>query len=85
MALTTRLRSVLNDACERATGTGTDEGPVSGHTRAGNTGPHASPNTTLFECPACENVYVAVEKSTCSDCDTPVEEVAATLSDDPET
>jgi len=85
MALRTRLRSVLNDARERATGVQTDDGPPLGRTRTRGGASSATRNTKLFECPSCENVYVAVEKSTCSDCDTPVEEVAATLSGDLET
>jgi hypothetical protein len=85
MALRTRLRSVLNDARERATGVQADDGPPLGRTRTRGAASSATRNTKLFECPSCENVYVAVEKSACSNCDTPVEEVSATLSGENET
>jgi len=75
MALTTRLRSVLSDARERAGG---GAGDADASTGAGE--PTDEPTTGLFECPACGSVYVAEEKSTCSSCDEPVEEVSATLS-----
>ncbi|ELZ28116.1 hypothetical protein C475_04905 [Halosimplex carlsbadense 2-9-1] len=76
MALTTRLRSVLSDARERAGGgdAATPDDPA-----AGDESP-PEPTTGLFECSACGTVYVAEEKSTCSSCDEPVEEVSATLS-----
>ncbi|WP_135365801.1 hypothetical protein [Halosimplex halophilum] len=76
MPLTTRLRSVLSDARERAGGddAATTDGPGDGGEST------AEPTTGLFECPACGNVYVAEAKSTCSSCDEPVEEVSATLS-----
>ncbi|QLH76047.1 hypothetical protein HZS55_01425 [Halosimplex rubrum] len=76
MALTTRLRSVLSDARERAGGgdTATTDDPAEGGEST------AEPTAGLFECPACGTVYVAEEKSTCSSCDEPVEEVSATLS-----
>jgi len=38
--------------------------------------------TTLFRCPACDDVYVAVEKDTCSKCGGDVEEVRSTLAAD---
>jgi len=85
MALRTRLRSVLNDARERATGVRTDEGQPLGRTRTGGAASSAERNTKLFECPSCETVYVAVEKSACSNCDAPVEEVSATLSGESDT
>jgi len=77
MALTTRLRSVLSDARERAGGGAADAprgGPAEGEESP------AEPTAGLFECPACGTVYVAEEKSTCSSCDEAVEEVSATLS-----
>jgi predicted RNA-binding Zn-ribbon protein involved in translation (DUF1610 family) len=77
MALTARLRSVLSDARERAGGGEADT--PSGDSAAGEESP-AEPATGLFECPACGTVYVAEQKSTCSSCDEPVEEVSATLS-----
>jgi len=76
MALTTRLRSVLSDARERAGGG--DDG-ASGD-RDESTEPTPEPTAGLFECSACGTVYVAEQKSTCSSCDEPVEEVSATLS-----
>lgn len=72
MALTARLRSVLSDARDRAGGSEADA-------PAGDDSP-VEPTAGLFECPACGTVYVAEEKSTCSSCDEPVEEVSATLS-----
>ena len=33
----------------------------------------------LFYCPACETVYIAIEKRRCSGCDSTVESVPATL------
>ncbi|WP_436929854.1 hypothetical protein [Halosimplex halobium] len=75
MPLTTRLRSVLSDARERA---GSDDATTTDGLGDGES--TADPATGLFECPACGNVYVAEEKSTCSSCDEPVEEVSATLS-----
>lgn len=38
--------------------------------------------TTLFRCPSCDDVYVAVEKDTCSKCGGDVEAVPSTLADD---
>lgn len=39
---------------------------------------HTSPErSSLFQCPGCDTVYVAVEKSTCSACREPVDEVSA--------
>ncbi|WP_436908637.1 hypothetical protein [Halosimplex marinum] len=76
MPLTARLRSVLSDARERAGGG--DAAASSGPGEDG--GSTEEPSSGLFECPACGTVYVADEKSTCSSCDEPVEEVSATLS-----
>jgi len=39
----------------------------------------ASPPPGLFRCGACETVYLAREKSTCSACNEPVTRVPATL------
>lgn len=36
--------------------------------------------STLYQCPDCESVYVALDKQTCSTCDAAVEEVPSTLS-----
>lgn len=81
MTLTGRLRSVLTDAKERAAG------DVSADTRGSDGArPDESPpdsETSLFECARCDNVYVAVEKSTCSTCESAVDEVSATLTDPP--
>jgi hypothetical protein len=76
MPLTARLRSVLSDACDRAGGDAAATTDSPGEDRDST----AEPTTGLFECPACGNVYVAEEKSTCSSCDEPVEGVSATLS-----
>lgn len=35
--------------------------------------------TQLFQCSACDTVYVDTEKQSCSTCGDPVEEVPATL------
>lgn len=37
----------------------------------------------LFHCPACDLVYVATDKDTCSGCDAAVEQVPSTLTDAP--
>lgn len=74
MTFAARLRSVISDARDRAGG---DSG---GTVSPGRDRASTAPETSLFECQACHTVYVAVEKSTCSSCDTAVEEVAATLS-----
>lgn len=37
--------------------------------------------STLYACKSCGSVYVATEKETCSKCETPVEQVPATLED----
>ncbi|WP_336339093.1 hypothetical protein [Haloarcula brevis] len=31
--------------------------------------------SNLFECPSCESVFVAIDKETCSACQTPVERI----------
>lgn len=38
------------------------------------------PQPALFQCPDCESVYVAVDKRTCTTCETAVEQVPSTLS-----
>ncbi|MFB6173224.1 MAG: hypothetical protein ABEI39_01135 [Halobacteriales archaeon] len=73
MSFGSRIRAVLSDARARAGG----EAAVG---TAGRGAATDRPDTSLFECPDCHTVYVAVEKSTCSSCDAAVEEVAATLS-----
>jgi hypothetical protein len=40
-----------------------------------------APEPSLYECPACTTVYVAVEKDTCSTCGTSVEQVASAAAD----
>lgn len=35
---------------------------------------------SLFQCPSCQSVYVAVEKVECSSCDTAVEQLDTTRS-----
>jgi rRNA maturation endonuclease Nob1 len=40
-----------------------------------------TPKPSLYECPACTTVYVAVEKETCSTCGTTVEQVGSTDAD----
>jgi len=80
MALTTRLRSVLSDARERAGGSDAGDSDVPGGDATGADGSTEEPTAGLFECSACGTVYVAEEKTTCSSCDEPVEEVSATLS-----
>ncbi|WP_123535620.1 hypothetical protein [Halosimplex salinum] len=82
MTLTTRLRSVLSDARERAGRDGETDGIAesSGGRPRGATGSRSSPETKLFECDTCNDVYVAVEKSTCSTCGNAVEQVPSSLS-----
>lgn len=36
--------------------------------------------SSLFQCPECQSVYVAVEKTTCTGCETSVDRVASSLS-----
>lgn len=38
----------------------------------------AAGEPSLYECPACEQVYVAVDKRTCATCDATVAEVVRT-------
>lgn len=42
--------------------------------------PPEAPESTLFQCPDCESVFVAIDKETCDTCDAAVEEVPSTLS-----
>lgn len=44
--------------------------------------PSEQEQPSLFQCPGCSTVYVAIEKSTCSACKVPIEEVARTRSTD---
>lgn len=37
------------------------------------------PQAALFQCPDCESVYVAIDKRTCTACETAVERVPSTL------
>lgn len=57
----------------------------SGRTRLTSDGGEVSspPSTqsTLFKCPNCGTVYIAVDKQQCSDCDSTVESIASTLSE----
>lgn len=80
MTLTARLRSVLSGARERA-GRGAAN-PVGSSGGPGHAGSESRPvpDTNLYECETCDTVYVAVEKSDCSTCGEPVEQVSATLS-----
>lgn len=57
---------------ERTDG-GTAMGEVNGRSKGGREG------SSLYECPSCEQVYVAVEKDGCTACDTAVEEVPRTI------
>ncbi|WP_436925664.1 hypothetical protein [Halosimplex amylolyticum] len=82
MALTARLRSVLNDARERAgRADDSDDAPRPGGAGSADRAESRDvPETSLYECVTCDTVYVAEEKSTCSTCGNDVEEVSATLS-----
>lgn len=60
------LRSAMRSPS--ATSTGDDE-------RADET--PTSPTSSLFQCPECDDVFVAVEKSTCASCDVPVVGIAS--------
>lgn len=42
--------------------------------------PADGPQSSLFQCPDCESVYVAVDKERCTACETAVEQVPSTLS-----
>ena len=39
------------------------------------------PRSGLFQCLACENVYIASEKSRCSQCDVAVKRIQSALTD----
>lgn len=39
---------------------------------------NAAPVSSLYECPSCERVFVAVEKGRCGTCDASVDEVTRT-------
>lgn len=45
-----------------------------------NSSPPEGPQAALFQCPDCESVYVAIDKRTCTPCETTVEQVPSTLS-----
>lgn len=47
-----------------AGGSGDSDGPVADE-----------PESNLYECPSCESVFVALDKETCSSCQTPVEQI----------
>lgn len=38
------------------------------------------PNSSLFQCSECDEVYIALEKDRCSNCRTEVTEISPTLS-----
>lgn len=64
MAIVSRLRSVwTTDADDEASPTARED----------------RPSTGLYECPACDVVYIAAEKDSCSSCRTDVREVPSTL------
>ena len=42
--------------------------------------PQNDARSTLYQCPDCESVYVAIDKEACDTCDTAVEEIPSTLS-----
>jgi len=68
-------RSVGEDGDAAAAGrTATDGGG-----RTMDRGPgDAAAGPSLYECPSCEQVYVAVDKRTCATCDDTVAEVVST-------
>lgn len=51
----------------------TAAGAVNGRSRGGREG------SSLYECPSCERVYVAVERDDCTACDVAVDEVPRTI------
>lgn len=53
-----------------------DGGTVGGTAAGRSTGDAAA--SSLYECPSCARVFVAVEKGTCGTCDAAVDEVART-------
>jgi hypothetical protein len=53
-----------------------DDGPQPGAAnRRGDEVAAEEPESNLFECPSCESVFVAIEKETCSACQTAVERI----------
>lgn len=46
------------------------------------TDPRPGPRSSLFQCPACETVYVAIDKASCRECDAAVTRVPSTLSEE---
>lgn len=40
--------------------------------------PNAASGSSLYQCPSCERVFVAVEKGRCGTCDASVDEVTRT-------
>ncbi|WP_123538264.1 hypothetical protein [Halosimplex salinum] len=71
-----RLRGTENRT--DADGDGDGDG---GRGRDGTAGPSSGTRSSLFRCPGCETVYVAVDKDTCSTCESAVEPVPSTQSE----
>lgn len=61
---------------------GSDEFPVStalnGDADGASGGTDAEQSTHLFECQACESVYIATDKETCADCGGAVTRIQST-------
>lgn len=66
-----KVRSIWADAKRM-----TDSGPTGTTDEDAPTGP----NSSLFQCSECDEVYIALEKDRCSNCRTEVTEVSPTLS-----
>lgn len=45
------------------------------------TDPDGTPETSIFVCEACDTAFIAVEKRTCSSCETSVVQATTTLDD----
>lgn len=75
----TAVRSVVDwmeSVGRRVRGTDIREAPGTG------TDPRREPRSSLFQCPACETVYVAIDKESCLECEAAVTRVPSTLSED---
>jgi hypothetical protein len=80
-AVTELLQSVVESTGTSGSGASTDEDDQTEGASERGTGADRD-GSSLYRCPTCETVYIAGEKRTCSTCQSDVERVPATLSDD---
>jgi len=73
------FRTVRDTVVERDwwRGNGSGNGSVD---RVDAGAPEETPSTSLFQCQACDVVYVAIEKDRCRKCDAAVEAVPTSFS-----